>query len=182
MNILIKILQYLKYRKTKFFKVGYGCNFKALTSNFIKANKISLGNNVWIGKGADFDGAGGIEIGNGVIIAPEVVIYSRTHNFNSQDLQALPFDHIMLTAKVTIKDYVWIGRRAMIMPGVTIGKGAVIGGGAIVAKDVPDYAVVVGNPAKIVKYRDKENFEKLYQEKEPFVYNKVQHKKEYKQK
>lgn len=64
-----------------------------------------------------------------MIIAPEVIIYSRTHNFNSKDLKALPFDHIMLTAKVTIRDYVWIGRRAMIMPGVTIGKGAVIGEG-----------------------------------------------------
>lgn len=60
MNLLIKILQYLKYRKIKFLKIGTKCNFKALSSNSVKANKISFGNNVWIGKGADFDGAGGI--------------------------------------------------------------------------------------------------------------------------
>ena len=52
----------------------------------------------------------------------------------------------------------------------------------MVSKDVPDYAVVVGNPAEIVKYRDKDVFEKLYSEKEPFVYNKLRHKKEIKQK
>ena len=68
------------------------------------------------------------------------------------------------------------------MPGVTIGKGAVIGAGAVVAKDVPDYAVVVGNPAKIVKYRNKDIFEKLYNEKEPFVYAKLGHKKKVRQK
>lgn len=181
-NCFIRILQYLKYKNTKFKKVDNGCNFKALSSNFLKSEKISLGDNVWIGKGADFDDAGGIEIGNGVIMAPEVVIYSRTHNFNSNDLKALPFDNIMLIALVVIKDYVWIGRRAMIMPGVTIGKGGVVGGGAVVSKDVPDYAVVVGNPAKVVKYRNKEIFEKLSNEKEPFVYNKLKHKKEIRQK
>ena len=122
-------MQYLKYKNIRFNKVGKNCNFKALSSNFLKSEKISLGDNVWIGKNADFDGTGGIEIGNGVIMAPEIVIYSRTHNFNSIDLKALPFDNVMLVAPVIIKDYVWIGRRAMIMPGVTIGKGAVIGGG-----------------------------------------------------
>ena len=176
MNILVRILQYLKYKNTKFKKVGNGCNFKALSSNFLKSEKISLGDNVWIGKGADFDGAGGIEIGNGVIMAPEVVIYSRPHNFNSNDLKTLPFDNIMLIAPFVIKDYVWIGRRAMIMPGVTIGKGAVV------SKDVPDYAVVVGNPVKVVKYRNKEIFEKLYNEEEPFVYNRLKYKKEIRQK
>lgn len=50
------------------------------------------------------------------------------------------------------------------------------------SKDVPGYAIVVGNPAKIVKYRNKEIFENLYQEEELFVYNKVQHKKEYREK
>jgi len=127
-NIILNLIIKYKYRNVKFKSIGKNVNYKYLNNFFSYSENISLGNNVWIGKGADFDGAGGIEIGNGVIIAPEVVIYSRTHNFNSLDLKALPFDNIMLTAKVIIKDYVWIGRRAMIMPGVTIGKGAVIGG------------------------------------------------------
>jgi len=178
-NFIIKILQYLKYRKITFKKVGQKSKFKALSSTFEKSENISLGDNVWIGKGAHFDGAGEITIGNGVIMAPDVIIYTRTHNFDSKDLKALPFDNISLISPVIIKDYVWIGRRAMIMPGVTIGKGAVIGAGAIVSKDVPEYAVAVGNPAKVVKYRNKDRFEKLYSESECFVYNKLNHKKEF---
>ena len=56
-------------------------------------------------------------------------------------------------AKVTIGNDVWIGMRSIIMPGVKIGNGAVIGAGAIVTKDVPDYAIVGGVPAKVIKYR-----------------------------
>jgi len=65
----------------------------------------------------------------------------------------------------------------IILPGVTIGRGAVVGAGAVVSKDIPDYAVAVGNPAKVVKFRDRERFETLLQEQEPFVYNKFGHKK-----
>lgn len=55
--------------------------------------------------------------------------------------------------KVTICDDVWIGARVIILPGVTIGTGSIIGAGAIVTKDVPEYAVVAGTPAKVIKYR-----------------------------
>ena len=54
---------------------------------------------------------------------------------------------------ITIGDDVWIGRRVMLLPGVSIGKGAVIGAGAVVTKDVPEFAVVGGVPAKIIKWR-----------------------------
>lgn len=171
-----------KYRNIKFKKVGFDSNYKALNSSFHYSENISIGNNVWIGPKADFDGAGEIIIGDGVIFAPEVCIYSRTHNFNSDDLKALPFDNVMLIAPVIIKDYVWIGRRVMILPGVTIGKGAIIGAGAIVSKDIPDYAIAVGNPAKVVKYRNQDKFDELYNEPEPFVYQKLGHKKEFKNK
>ncbi|MBF9233507.1 CatB-related O-acetyltransferase [Microvirga sp. BT350] len=65
--------------------------------------------------------------------------------------------------KVTeIGNDVWVGMRAIILPGVKIGNGAIIGAGAVVSKDVPDYAVVVGNPARIVKYRfDEATIERL---------------------
>lgn len=183
MTKLIKeLITKYKYRNIKFKKVGDECNYKALSSFFHYSENISIGNNVWIGPKADFDGAGEITIGDGVIFAPEVCIYSRTHNFDSCDLKALPFDNVMLTAPVVIKDYAWIGRRVMILPGVTIGKGAIIGAGAVVSKDIPDYAVAVGNPIKVVKYRNKEKFNKLYNELEPFVYQKLGHKKEFKSK
>jgi len=182
MNLIFKIIKYFKYRSIKFKSVGDNCNFKSLRSTFLKSHNITIGNNVWIGPNADFDGGGSIVIGNGVIVAPEVCIYSRTHNFDSNDLKALPFDNVMLTAPVVVKDYVWIGRRVMILPGVTIGKGAIIGAGAIVSKDIPDYAIAVGNPAKVVKYRNQDKFDELYNEPEPFVYQKLGHKKEVKEK
>jgi len=121
-------------------------------------------------------------IGNGVIIVTEVCIYSRTHNFDSNDLKALPFDNVMLIAPIFIKDYIWIGRRAIVLPGVTIGKCAIIGVGAVVSKDIPDYAIAVSNPAKVVKYRNQDKFDELYNESEPFVYQKLGHKKEVKEK
>lgn len=181
-NQIKKLIVKYKYRNIKFKKMGYNNNWKNINSFFHYSKNISIGNNVWIGQKADFDGAGGINIGNGVIFAPEVCIYSRTHNFDSEDLKALPFDNVMLTSVVNIQDYVWIGRRVTILPGVTIGKGAIIGAGAVVSKDVPDFAIAVGNPAKVVKYRNIKKFQELLKEKEPFVYNKLGHKKEFRNK
>lgn len=56
--------------------------------------------------------------------------------------------------KVTIGNDVWIGQRVMIMPGVTIGDGSIVGAASVVTKDVPDYAIVAGNPARIIRYRN----------------------------
>jgi acetyltransferase-like isoleucine patch superfamily enzyme len=181
-KVLHIFLIWVKFRNKHFRNIGVNTHYKGINSKYVYEEKISLGNNVYIGHHANFDGAGGIEIGNGVIFAPEVIIYSRTHNYDSDNLKALPFDHIMLISKVIIQDYVWIGRRVIILPGVTIGTGAVVGAGSVVSKDVPPYAVIVGNPAKIVKYRNKEVFDKIRSEKEPFVYAKLGHKKEIKQK
>lgn len=172
-----KIIIFFKYYNFKFKREGTNCNYKGFSSVFISPNKIILGNNVYLGKNTEIDGTGEVEIGNGVIFGPEVCIYSRSHNFDSEDLAGLPFDNKFLIAKVVIKDYVWIGRRVIVLPGVTIGKGAIVGAGAVVSRDVPDYGIAVGNPAKVVRYRNQEYVEKLLQEKDPFVYNKFEHKK-----
>lgn len=180
-KILQSILIYLKYININFSSIGENCQYKSLKSSFSYANNIGLGNNVYIGPEANFDGAGGIKIGNGVIFAPKVTIYSRTHNFN-YNLSALPFDNIMICAEVKINDYVWIGANVIILPGVSIGCGAIIGAGAVVAKDIPDYAVVVGNPAKVIKYRNKEAYDKLSRKEKPFVYDRLGHSKVFIQK
>lgn len=177
--MLIKFLQEIKYRKFKLKSEGSNCSYRLLSSTFSFPENLVLGNDVHLGKGTEIDAAGGVEIGDGVIFAPEVCVYSRTHNFNSSDLAALPFDNRMLTAKVTINDYVWIGRRVIILPGVTIGMGAVIGAGAVVSKDLPDYAVAVGNPARVVKYRNSDSVKKLLMKDDTFVYRKFGHKKEF---
>lgn len=98
-------------------------------------------------------------IGDYVSIAEEVVfLLGMDHDY--QTISTYPFE-TMITGKETatskgdivIEDDVWIGRRCTILSGVTIGQGAVIAAGAIVTKDVPPYAIVGGNPAKIIKYR-----------------------------
>lgn len=129
----------------------------------------SCGDNVNVEKGAYFAMGGGISIGSGsglgvncmvhgpleigdkVMMGPDVVILTHTHNIDRTDIPM--GDQGSRVAKVTIGNDVWIGMRSIIMPGVTIGNGAVIGAGAVVTKDVPDYAIVGGVPAKVIKYR-----------------------------
>lgn len=118
--------------------------------------------------------AGKIIIKDGSIIAPRCKIYTRTHNYDSENLKAIPYDHVQLCGDVVIEEGVWIGESVIIMPGVTIGRGAVIGGGTVVAKDIPAYAVAVGNPAVIKKYRDPDRFEKLLDSQSFSINNKAQ--------
>ena len=106
-------------------------------------------------------GMGGIEIGKGTILAHDVQIFSSNHNYDSGDLKFLTYDKRFVCEKVVIGEYVWIGARALILPGVHIGDGAVIGAGSVVTRDVPACAVVGGNPARVLKFRNKEVFMKL---------------------
>lgn len=108
-----------------------------------------------------FGCGGGIEIGNGTILSHEIQIFARNHNYNSDDLRLLPYDERDINKKVKIGNNVWIGARSTIMPGVTIGDGAVVGAASVVTKDVPRGAVVGGNPAKIVKYRNMQKYNEL---------------------
>lgn len=91
-------------------------------------------------------------IGNYVIIAPNVVLLSHSHNHSKIDVPIVN-QGMTENTPVIIEDDVWIGRNVIIMPGCKIGKGAIIGAGAIVTKDIPKYAIAVGVPAIVVKYR-----------------------------
>lgn len=115
------------------------------------------GRNIVMGKmsqlGIDCKVENDLVMGDYVLMGPEVVIYSSSHEY--KDI-ATP---IMLQGAKEIKPVhigndVWIGLRSVIMPGVTIGSHVIIGSGAVVTKDVPDYAVVGGVPAKVIRYRD----------------------------
>ena len=86
------------------------------------------------------------------MIGPEVIIYTQNHSFDRIDIPMCE-QGFQEECKVEIGNDVWIGARVIILPGVKIGNGCVIGAGAVVTKDVPDYCVVGGNPAKILKVR-----------------------------
>lgn len=111
---------------------------------------LSIGDNSGVGIKCEVYGQ--VTIGKDVMMGPEVIIYTSGHKFDNIEIPM--WKQGSTEAKpVVIKDDVWIGRRAIILPGVTIGTGVVIGAGAVVTKDVPDYAVVGGVPAKVLKYR-----------------------------
>ena len=98
---------------------------------------------------------GSIEIEDNVMIGPEVALLTANHDFA---------DHwVLLCGKIHIKRNAWIGARAVILPGVTVGENAVVAAGAVVTKDVPAMAVVGGVPAKILKVVPKEELQEASQ-------------------
>lgn len=140
---------HLFFYSVEFKKVGQNNYFWFPIEMFGKSN-ISIGNNCVINSYVHIWGDGGIEIGNNVMIASHVSITSLTHDYNETDMRNAQ----IIKKKVIINNDVWIGAGAIILPGITIGRGAVVGAGSVVTKDVPEYAIVVGNPSKILKYRN----------------------------
>lgn len=112
---------------------------------------VRIGNNSGLGLRCEINGP--VDIGNNVLMAPDVIIYTQNHAFKQKNIPIIEQKYYP-TKKVKIDDDVWIGRRVIILPGVHIGKGAVIGAGAIVAKDIPEYAIAVGNPVVIKGFRE----------------------------
>ncbi len=118
----------------------------------VRPKNVKIGKNVNIMNGVLMMSAGGITIEDNVRIAANVQLISNNHD---------PYDRYVITCKpILIKEGVWIGAGATILPGVTVGKYAIVGANSVVSKDIPDYAVAVGTPAKVVKYLDKTKFEK----------------------
>ncbi len=110
-------------------------------------NRVKFGKGVFLNHSAILSASGGIEFEDGVMVAPGVRIATINHDLNNR--------HTIYTyGKVTIKKNAWLGMNVTICPGVTIGRYAVVGAGAVVTKDVPDYAVVAGVPAKVIRMQD----------------------------
>ncbi|MBQ8117278.1 MAG: acyltransferase [Lachnospiraceae bacterium] len=115
--------------------------------------KCRLSNHIRIGDGSSIgDGgyvSGSLVIGDYVMIAPQCVFLGLNHEFDEQTLEHLGSSN----SPITIKDHAWIGYGVKILSGVTIGEYAIVGAGAVVTKDVEDYCVVGGVPARFIKFR-----------------------------
>ena len=112
-------------------------------------NRVKFGKGVFINHSAILSASGGIEFEDGVMAAPGIRIATINHDMTDR--------HNTYTyGKVRVKKNAWLGMNVTICPGVTIGEYAVVAAGAVVTKDVPDYAVVGGVPAKVIKYIDPE--------------------------
>lgn len=135
------------FMKMSIKHLGHGC-FLMRKVNVVNPANIIIGNHVIINKSVMLDGRGAkLIIGNNVDIAQETNIWTLEHDVNDEFHRVVP-------GEVVIDDYVWIASRVTILPGVHIGRGAVVASGAIVTKDVPPMAVVGGVPARIIGKRD----------------------------
>lgn len=161
------LIQYLPCTNGEQFYMRYVRKFRSWWAGHLFDK---CGDNVNIERGADFGTGAGISIGNnsglgvdccvrGPLIIGDDVMMGRWCNImtNSHDTTRTDIPMNLQGSKpkkaVVIGSDVWIGNRVIILPGVKIGNGVIIGAGSVVTKDIPDYAVVGGVPAKIIKYR-----------------------------
>jgi acetyltransferase-like isoleucine patch superfamily enzyme len=128
-------------------EVEHGVFLKVVTD----AGRVVIGDSVFLGTGSELDAALSITIGADTLVAPGVFITDHTHNhargirFAAQGSRS---------AAVVIGQDVWLGAHSVVLPGVTIGDGAIVGAGAIVTRDVPSNAIVTGVPARVIGERE----------------------------
>lgn len=149
------------------FPAGRGFNLvrctllRAVLPRFGERNEID--GDVYVGDGSDVEIGNRcqlnpgcrltrVSLGDFVMIGPQVIVIGQLHG--SDDPSVPMIDQGVVLREVTrIDDDVWIGARAVVMPGVHIGTGSIVGAGAVVTRDVPDYGVVAGVPARLLRYR-----------------------------
>lgn len=148
--------------------ISIGDNFFACASCHIEAweqygeqklkPSIVIGNNVRMNEGCHLTAIQRIVLGNGILLGSRVLITDNSHGNNSLSECDIPPAERPLYSKgpVNIGDNVWIGDGAVILPGVTIGRGSIIGANAVVTKSVPEYTIVGGNPARVIRTMTKE--------------------------
>jgi len=145
---------YLGNRLRRFFYSRY---FKKSGRNIIVSprvhfevpEKIEIGNNCSFNRDCWISGGGGLIIHDDVIVGPRVIIHSANHNYDNATIPIRLQGHNFKAVK--IKENVWIGAGAIILPGVTINENCIIGAGSVVTKDVPPNSLAAGCPAKVIK-------------------------------
>lgn len=153
LNVITCVVPFHSLRKAFFWAAGVkiGKNsYIHMGTRFFYPLGVTIGEGTIIGNDCFLDGRAPLKIGNNVDIASEVLIYNSEHDINSDSFDPLE-------EAVEIADYAFIGPRAIILPGVKIGKGAVIAAGAVVTKDVPAFKIFGGVPAKEIGERANKN-------------------------
>lgn len=146
---LSKTIRYLLCKRI-FSSCGINVNVEK-GARFGSGLNVAIGDNSGLGINSII---GKVKIGNDVMMGRDVIIMSISHKFDDCNVP-MRLQGSEPEKEVIIGDDVWIGHRVIILPGVKIGKGSIIGAGAVVTTDVPSYAVVGGVPAKLIKLRKK---------------------------
>lgn len=164
-NILLLITEEVSIHRLS-QKLGFTVNFVNQGNGGLifggDLSKFSIDKTSHLKSGTFIECSGGVKIGKYFHAGRGLTIFSTNHNYMSNKM--IPYDSTVIEAPVEINDFVWCGANVTIVPGVKIGEGVVIGAGSVVTRDIPDYAIIGGNPAKIIKYRDIENFKRLKEE------------------
>jgi acetyltransferase-like isoleucine patch superfamily enzyme len=143
-NHMPYVLKNAYLRKILHIKIGKQTSIAR--SVFVTGNKIEIGSNSVVNRQVYLDGRAELKIGNNVNISHRVIIQTLTHDHQNPNF-------IAIEKPVQISNDVWIGAGAIICPGIKIGRGAVVGAGAVVTKNVKEFTVVAGNPAKDIGVR-----------------------------
>ncbi len=155
---LQRVLFNFIYRKNRLLLVIRGAtlgkNLEVFTSFLLQDVKnVQIGDNVLIGRNCRFYGGSGIQIGNDVMIGNDVSLISIDHAF-ADTKKPMNKQGLRIEKKpLIIRNDVLIGDKAVILKKVQIGRGAIVGAGSVVTKDVPPFAIVGGNPAKVIAVR-----------------------------
>lgn len=159
-TLINRVINRLRYEVDRFFlrrrNYGFLNNLDSYGKNvsikqpvcFEGMESIEIGDDVSIAAFVHMWGQGGIKVGNRVMIGSHTSISTITHDYAKKDMHTT-----IISKPIVIEDDVWIGTHSVIMPGVTLGKGSVIGAGSVVTKDVPEFAIVAGVPAALIKLR-----------------------------
>jgi maltose O-acetyltransferase len=132
-----------------FDRCGENVNIES-KAYFGSGRHISIDDNSGIGLNAYISGS--VSIGKNVMMGQDVMIFSMDHDFSRTDIPMID-QGFQQEKQVIIGNDVWIGARVIVLPGVSIGSGVILGAGSVVTKDIPDWAIAVGNPARVVRYR-----------------------------
>lgn len=163
LSVVMPIKKWRKYfrnqiKNINYFKLGSVGNNVIIrrSANLDNAPNIFIHNDCYIGEQVRLLAMGKITIGDHVAIGEKVIVFTGNHDHKSPDM--FPYSYDSIVQNVEFAGDNWIGSCSIILPGVRIGKGAIVGAGAVVTKSVPDCAIVGGNPAKIIGWRDKDNY------------------------
>lgn len=150
-HVPVERIRLFYYRRILKITIGSRTHvsMRQFITGYPACSNVVIGDNCVINRNCYLDGRTGVHIGNNVNVSFESCLLSLHHDHNLPNFPAIG-------GVVTIKDHAWIGARAIILPGVTIGEGAVVAAGAVVAKDVGDFEVVGGVPARQIGLRNRE--------------------------
>jgi len=142
-----RYLERTSYRDSDFHSIGRDCHISEEVA-IQGANRMSIGDCAYIGPRCWIDARGGLRIGRYTGVGADSTVLTTTHRY--WGAETIPFDDVIVVKPVVIEDFVFIGMDVIIWPGVRIREGAIVGAGSVVTKDVPSFAIVMGNPVQVI--------------------------------